>query len=127
VSHTFRIKQLTVDYGAASLGGPLANGDVVEVQGAALDATGQLIAAQVAQAPGLGAVTGEFVDLCGLITGVPSILELLVDGQEIIIDPFSTQLVLHGMPLSLNVQVSVQGTMMASGAVLAKKIVVKTL
>lgn len=125
--HTFRINHLTVDYSVASLGNPPANGDVVQVQGVALDTDGDLVAATVAPVPGLGAAPGDLVDLSGLITGVTSLLQFVVQGQVVIIDPFNTQLVLHGMPLSLNLSVTVQGTLTASGAILAKKIEVKAL
>jgi uncharacterized protein DUF5666 len=124
-AQTFSINGLTVNYGAAQLGVPLANGNVVAVQGAVLDGAGELVAAQVNAAPSLEAVAGEFVDLSGLITGVTSLLDFVVQGQAIIIDPLSTKLVLHGIPLGLNVEVTVKGTMTASGAVQATEVEVK--
>jgi hypothetical protein len=124
-AHTFRINGLTVDYTAALLGNPLANGNEVDVQGTALGSASALVATQVNAAPGLGASTGDFVNISGLITGVTSLLELVLDGQVVIINPLSTQLVLHGVPLGLDVEVDVQGTLTTSGALLAKKIEVK--
>ena len=123
-AQTFRINSLLVDYGAASVTGDLANGNDLEVQGASLTADGTLVATKVANAPGLGAAVNEHVDISGIITDINGLLSFTLDGQPVLIDS-DTQLVLHGIPLGLNVAVDVQGTMTPTGTVLAKKVEIR--
>jgi hypothetical protein len=123
-AHTFRINGLTVDYGSSAVPDTLANGTNVVVRGVGLAATGELVASHVQLAPGLGAVVDQHVDLTGIITGITSLQQFSLQGQPVIID-LNTQLVLHGVPLGLNVEVDVKGTLLASGAVLAKKVEVR--
>jgi hypothetical protein len=123
-AQTFRINSLLVNYGAASVTGSLKNGNDIVVQGASLTPDGQLVAAIVENAPGLGAAVNESVNISGLITDVTSLLQFVLDGQVVVIDP-NTHLVLHGIPLGLNVAVDVQGTMTADGVILAKKVEVR--
>lgn len=124
VAHTFRINALTVDYGAVSPPSSLANGSAVEVQGAVLVPAGALLATRVDPATSLGAAVNDYVDLTGIITNVASLLEFTLQGQLVVID-LNTQLVLHGVPLGLNVEVNVRGTETAPGVILAKRIEVK--
>jgi hypothetical protein len=123
-AQTFQINALTINYAGSAVASTLRNGTSVEVQGVALAQTGELLATRVEPAPGIEAAVGQFVDLTGIITGVPSLLEFTLQGQPIIID-LNTQLALHGIPLGLDVEVDVQGTMTGSGVVLAKKIEVR--
>src|SRR5262249_36791212 len=100
------------------------NGSAIEVHGASLAADGTLVATVVENAPGLGAAVDEHVDIAGIITGITSLLNFTLGGQIVVID-LNTKLVLHGIPLGLNVAVDVQGTMTAQGVVLAKKIEIR--
>jgi hypothetical protein len=120
-SHTFQINSLTVDYGAVSPTAALADGSIVEVQGAALTSTGELLATLVEVQPGLNAAPGERVDISGIITGFTSLLDFLLQGQKVVTD-LNTHFVLHGIPLGLNIEVDVQGTVDASGVLHAKKV-----
>jgi hypothetical protein len=125
-ARTFHVNELTVDYSAAAVSSKvtLAEGTPVAVQGVASAGSSELVATRIDAAPGLGASKDEFVDVTGLITGVTSLLEFTLEGQPVLIDP-DTKLILHGIPLGLNLEVNVQGTMTSSGALLAKKIQVK--
>ncbi|HEX6507669.1 MAG TPA: DUF5666 domain-containing protein [Chloroflexota bacterium] len=125
-AHTFRVNALTVDYGSASVSSAtmLSSGALVAIQGVAAAGSSELIATRIDAAPGLGASKDQLVDVTGIITGVTSLLEFTLQGQPVLID-LNTHLVLHGIPLGLNVEVDVKGALTSSGALLAKKIEVK--
>jgi len=123
-AHTFRINALTVDYSASSSTTTLANGSSVVVQGTTLTATGGLLATRVEVLQGLGATANQHVDIQGIVTSFVSTTDFALQGQSVTTDA-NTQFVLHGVSLALNVEVDVQGTVNASGVVLAKKVEVR--
>lgn len=123
-AHTFHINGLTVDFGAATLTGVLANGSTVEVGGATLSSAGVLLATHVEVLPGLGAAANERADIDGIITTFASNTDFIVLGQHVTTDA-NTQFVLHGATLGVNVEVDVKGTFNASGTLLAQKVETK--
>jgi hypothetical protein len=120
-AHTFRINTLTVDYSTSSATPTLANEGVVEVQGATLTSTGALAATHVEVLQGLGTTVNQRLDIDGIITSFTSTTNLALQGQSVTTDA-NTQFVLHGVSLGVDVEVDVQGTVNASGALLAKKV-----
>jgi hypothetical protein len=123
-AHTFRINALTVDYSTSSTMPTLANGSVVEVQGTTLTSTGTLVAARVDVPQGLGTTLNQRLDIEGIITTFTSSMNFALQGQSVTTDA-NTQLVLHGVTLGLDVEVDVQGTVNASGTLVAKKVEVR--
>jgi hypothetical protein len=123
-AHTFRINALTVDYSNSSTMPTLANGSLVEVQGTALTATGALGATRIDVLQGLGTTSNERLDIVGIITTFTSSTSFALQGQSVTTDA-NTQLVLHGVTLGLDVEVDVQGTVNASGTLVAKKVEVR--
>ncbi len=123
-AHTFRINALTVDYSTSSTMPTLANGSLVEVQGTTLASTGALVATHVEVLQGLGTTVNQRLDIDGIITSFTSAMSFALQGQSVTTDA-NTQLVLHGVALGLNVEVDVQGTVNASGTLVAKKVEVR--
>ena len=123
-AHTFRINALTVDYSTSSTMPTLANGSVVEVQGAALTSAGVLAATHVDLLQGVGTAPNQPLDIEGIITSFTSTLNFALQGVAVTTDA-NTQMVLHGVSLGLNVEVDVQGTVNASGTLVAKKVEVR--
>jgi Domain of unknown function (DUF5666) len=124
-SHTFRINSLLIDYSASFVPATLANGSLVEVQGTTLAASGELLANDLEVLPGLGAAANQHLDVEGIITTFTSASDFVVQGQHVVTDA-NTQLVLHGVTLGVNVVVDVQGSVNASGMLLAKKVEVRS-
>lgn len=84
----FKIQALTVDYRTAQLddlpGGAPADGLLVEVHGATLDANGVLIATRVeGKRPGVGADDDDEARIAGLITRFVSLTDFDVNGQAV--------------------------------------------
>jgi hypothetical protein len=123
-AHTFHINALTVDYSTSSTMPTLANGSVVAVQGATLTSAGALVATQVELLQGVGSTANQRLDIEGIITSFTSSMSFALQGQTVTTDA-NTQIVLHGVSLGLNIEVDVQGTINASGALLAKKVEVR--
>jgi hypothetical protein len=123
-AHKFRINALTVDYGTVSVTGALANGSIVEAQGAALTFGGELVATRVEVVQGIGATANQRADIQGIITSFTSATDFALQGQSVTTDA-NTQFVLHAVTLAVNVEVDVQGTVNASGVLLAKKVEVR--
>ncbi len=123
-THTFRINELVVDYGSASLTGTLTVGTSVTARGATLTAGGELVATDVVAAPvvvGMANGRGQFE---GVITTFISDSDFTVGGQRVLTDA-DTQFVLHSLVLGPDVEVKVRGTFEASGVLLASKVEVK--
>jgi hypothetical protein len=123
-AHTFRINALTVDYSTSSTMPTLANGSTVEVQGTALTSAGTLAATHVDVLQGVGTTPNQRLDIEGIITGFTSATNFMLQGVAVTTDA-NTQMVLHGASLGLNVEVDVQGTVNASGTLVAKKVEVR--
>ena len=123
-AHTFRINALTVDYSGAMSATTLANGSAVEVQGAVLTSAGELEATHVEILPGLGAAANQRADIEGIITSFSSAGNFTLQGLNVTTDT-NTNFVLHGIALSVDVEVDVQGMFNASGVLLARKVEVR--
>ena len=123
-AHTFQINGLTVDYSASSAMPAVSNGSVVEVQGTTLTSTGVFAATHAYLQQGLGTTTNQRLDIDGIITTFTSSTSFALLGQSVTTDA-NTQFVLHGVTLGLDVEVDVQGTVNASGALVAKKVEAK--
>ncbi|MFL6606248.1 MAG: DUF5666 domain-containing protein [Steroidobacteraceae bacterium] len=123
-AHTFRINALTVDYSNSAVTPALANGTAVEVQGTALAASGALVATHVELLQGVDTKMNQRLDVDGLITNFNSNANFAVQGQSVITDA-NTQFVLHGVILGIDVEVGVQGTVDATGRLVAKKVEAK--
>jgi hypothetical protein len=121
IAHTFSINALTVDYSTSSTMPTLANGNIVEAQGATLTTSGALVATHVEVLPGLATTANERLDIDGFITTFTSAMSFVLQGQSVVTDA-NTQLVLHGVTLGPGVEVDVQGTVNASGTLVAKKV-----
>ena len=123
-ARTFRIGTLLVNYGNVTVTGTLAENAVVSVQGSAVSAGGALIASRVDVSRGLGAAANDKGQVEGVITQFTSANDFVVDGQRITADT-STELVLRGTTLAINVPVKVRGTFNAGGVLAATRIEVK--
>jgi len=123
-AHTFRINALTVDYSNSAATPTLANGTVVEVQGAAMASSGALVATHVEVLQGIDTKINQRLDIDGIITTFTSNMNFAVQGQNVITDA-NTQFVLHGVTLGVDVEVDVEGTVNASGTLVAKKVEAK--
>ena len=123
-AHTFRINALTVDYSASSTMPALANGSIVEAQGTTLTSTGVFVATHVDVLQGLGTTANQRLDIDGIITSFTSTTNFALLGQSVTTDA-NTQFVLHSVTLGPDVEVDVQGTVNASGTLVAKKVEVR--
>jgi len=121
---TFRINTLTVSYGGVMPTGTLANGGIVLVRGTALSNGGALVATRVQVLSGLGAAANDRGQLEGIITSFTSNADFALNGQRVATDS-STELVLRGATLGLDVPVKVRGTFNASGVLVATRVEVK--
>jgi hypothetical protein len=127
VGKRFNINALPVDYSAAMLqdfpSGAVANGDLVEVRGTNLGASGELIATRVElvgeNVPG---ETGDRVEVEGFITRFVSATDFDVAGLGI---TTTSATVFEGgvaADLGLDIKVEAEGALSASGILVADKI-----
>jgi Domain of unknown function (DUF5666) len=123
-THTFRINALTVDYSTSAAMPALANGSVVEVQGMTVTSAGVLVATHVEVVHGFDTAVNQRLDIDGVITRFTSATNFVLQGQNVTTDA-STQFVLHGVTLGVDVEVDVLGTVNASGTLVAKKVEAK--
>jgi hypothetical protein len=124
LAKTFKIGTLTVDYSGGTVTDALSNGSVVIVQGSALSNAGALIATRVEVVKGLGAAANDRGQLEGVIMTFASGSDFTVAGQRVITDA-STELLLNGVALALNVPVKVRGTFNSAGVLVASRVEVK--
>lgn len=122
-SRTFRIAGLTVDYStAASIEGPIANGSLVEVEGArAASATLRASSVEVREV-GLGGAFNSGASLEGLVTSPVVAGRFAVNGQPVLISS-ATQFI-DGTLADLlpDAKVEAEGRIDASGAIAAETI-----
>lgn len=123
-ARTFRINTLTVDYSGATLEGTLADGRIVEVEGRSFTAGGALIATSVEVINGIGAAQNDDVELEGLITRFASQGDFDVAGQRVATHS-GTQFELNGATLGVDVRVEVEGSIDASGVLVAREVEVE--
>jgi hypothetical protein len=122
---TFSINALVVDYAAATVtNGTLANGATVEVKGSTILGNGALRASSVEVKGGLGARNGDQIEIEGYVTRYSSNGDFDVNAQRVSTDS-STQFVLNGLTLALNVKVEVEGSINASSVLVARKVELK--
>jgi hypothetical protein len=120
-AHTFHVNTLTVDYSAITPMGSLANGATVKVSGSMLNAAGALVATRVDVSQGFGGTANEPGEIEGLITTFTSNADFVIGGQRVTTNA-STQFMLNGVTLAVNVQVEVDGSFDASGVLVAKTV-----
>jgi hypothetical protein len=122
---TFSINAQLIDYSAATISnGTLADGRIVEVKGTTLLPSGALRARTVELENGIGAANGDQLEIEGLVTRFASNTDFDVSGQRITTDG-TTQFVTNGLTLALNIKVEVEGSVNASGVLVAKKVELK--
>jgi hypothetical protein len=124
MARTFRINTLTVDYNGVMPTGTLTNAATVSVAGTTLARTGALIATRVQVSAGSGAAANDRGQLEGIVTSFVSKSDFVVNGQRVLTDN-TTEFVLHGATLGLDVPVKVRGTFNASGVLVASEVEVK--
>jgi len=130
-STRFEINGLVVDYGGAQMingfpSGQPANGDEVVVEGSMLGGGGELPADELAlRVQGIGGDTGEEAEVEGLITRFVSPTDFDVAGIPIMTTPATVYEGGSEANLILNVKIEVEGTLDASGVIVADKIEVK--
>jgi hypothetical protein len=121
---TFRINALTVDFSAATVSGTLADSSTVVVKGTSISTFGALIATRVDVSSGLTAAANDQGQLEGFISAFTSSSDFVVEGQRVATTA-TTELVLRGGALGLDVPVKIRGTFNASGVLVASRIEVK--
>ena len=120
-AHTFHVNTLTVDYSGIAPSGSLANGATVKVTGTMLNAAGALVATRVDVLQGFGGTANEPGEIEGLITTFTSNADFVINGQRVTTNA-STQFMLNGVTLAVNVRVEVDGSFDASGVLVAKSV-----
>jgi Domain of unknown function (DUF5666) len=132
VPDTFTIGALTVDYADAALddfdGKFIANGDVVQVKGDALNGGGTLMANRV-QYQGAsalaGARPGEEFEVEGFISSVSGTTAFVVAGVTINVTGATRFDGGTASDLAVNVKVEVEGTAGSSGGFIAERVEIK--
>ncbi len=117
---TFRINSLLIDFASAEVGGTLANGASVTVEGTEPDAGGTLRANAVNVANALQVEPGTDGRIEGLITDLASSSYFEVNGQPVAVNA-QTHVKLR-VPLGLDVAVKVTGVFDETGALVARKL-----
>ncbi len=123
----FELNALTVDYSAATLlgfpSGAPANGQFVEVHGTTLSSGGELLATRVElEDRGLNGANGDEAELEGFITRFGSAQDFDVSGIPVITTASTTFEGGVAADLGLNIKVEVEGTINASGVLVARKV-----
>jgi hypothetical protein len=121
---TFRINELTVNYGDAPIPATLANGNTAFVSGSVLDGQSLLHATDVEVISGLGGTAGERGVVAGLITVFDSSSDFTLAAQRILTDD-RTHFVLHGQTLGPSLPVEVKGVFNADGVLVATHVKAK--
>jgi hypothetical protein len=120
-AHTFHVNTLTVDYSGIAPSGSLANGATVKVTGTMLNAAGALVATRVDVLQGFGGTANEAGEIEGLITTYTSNADFVINGQRVTTNA-STQFMLNGVTLAVDVRVEVDGSFDAAGVLVAKSV-----
>lgn len=124
---TFSIGSLLVDYAAAAFedfdGADLANGQVVEVEGNALAAGGELPATKVERVTDdLGADDDDLAEIEGIVTAVLSADEFEVNGIAVATDGATVYEGGSAADIVEGVRVEVDAVALAGGSLLATKV-----
>lgn len=124
-ARTFRINGLVVDFAQAQISnGPLAENRLVEAKGTTVAANGSLIATRVEMLTLAAGANNAFGEIEGLVTRFTSSTDFDVAGRRVSTDG-TTQIILNGLTLGLNVKVEVEGTFNAAGVLVARKVELK--
>jgi len=124
---TFDVGALVVDYGAATLrnfaGAPVANGNLVEVKGAALTTDGTLIATTVELKSGrVSSSAGDRAEIEGFITRWVDATDFDVSGIPVRAGSETRYEGGSATDMGLDIKVEVEGTIDSSGVLVAAKI-----
>lgn len=124
---TFSLGALVVDYSGATLedfdGGQIADGLLVEAEGATLDANGALVATEVEnKTPGFGGDDGDLGEIEGFVTRFVSATDFDVAGLPVTTTAQTTYEDGSAADLALNVRVEVEGDLDANGVLVASKV-----
>jgi Domain of unknown function (DUF5666) len=132
IAGTFTIGALTVDYTDAALddfdGKAMANGDSVQVKGAALNGTGALVADRVEFQGGsalAGAGPDEEFEIEGFISSISGTTSFVVAGVTINLTGATRFDGGSVGDLAANVKVEVEGATNASGSFIAARVAIK--
>jgi len=117
----FHVNALAVDYSAATLHGTLSDASLVDVEGSSLSAAGALMATTVTVLPPPGGAPDSRGEVEGLITTFTSISDFVVNGVHVTTNA-STQFVLNGIALGVDVRVDVEGSFDSSGTLVAESV-----
>lgn len=123
----FNLGSLVVDYSQAGLiegfpGGGPSNGDRVLVRATSTAPSGALLAAEVRKAEDEGAQPGNEAEVEGLITRFASATDFDVGGRPVTTTSATTYQGGGASALGLNVKVEVEGSVNASGVIVATQI-----
>jgi hypothetical protein len=117
----FQINALSVDYSAATVHGSLADGSLVNVQGTSLNASGTLLATDVAVLPPPGGASGSRGEVEGVITSFNSASDFMVNGVHVTTNA-NTLFELNGITLGVDVRVEVEGSYDSTGTLVATSV-----
>lgn len=101
---TFQVNALLVGYSTATPDGKLADGEIVDVQGSSLRASGALVASAVHVASAVGGAANSEGEIEGVITAFTSNADFMIDGTDVTTNA-NTQFNLNGLTLGVNVRV----------------------
>ena len=126
-AQTFMLRNLVVDYSAATLdnfpGGQISNGDFVEAKGTTLSGGGALQATRVElETPVPAGDAGDFVEVEGFITRFASATDFDVAGIPVTTNGSTVFEGGSAADLGLNIKVEVEGERDANGTVVASKV-----
>ena len=123
---TFSLGALVVDYSSAMMSdfvGQIANGDFVEAKGTSFGTNGELIATSVEfENPLAGGADGDEIEIEGFITRFNSAQDFDVAGFPVITNSSTTYEGGSAADLDLNVKVEVEGSLNASGVIVADEV-----
>jgi len=127
---TFEINGLSVDFSAAQLDnfptGTPQDGQFVEVKGSNFGGSGELLAARVEfKGNELGADDGDHAEIEGFVTRFASAADFDVEGIAVTSNGSTSFQNGSAADLALNRKVEVEGTVNASGVIVASKIELK--
>lgn len=101
---TFQVNALLVGYSTATPDGKLADGEIVDVQGSSLRASGALVASAVHVASAVGGAANSEGEIEGVITAFTSNADFMINGTDVTTNA-NTQFNLNGLTLGVNVRV----------------------
>jgi hypothetical protein len=130
VNFRFSLNALVVDYSGAALdnfpGGQVSNGQFVEAKGNSINGAGALVATRVEfEGPTVAGNNGDRMEIEGFVTRFVSAQDFDVSGLPV---ATSNSTVFEGgtaADLGLNIKVEVEGSLNASGTLVASKVEIR--